>query len=129
MEGPSFGAGDCAVIVSAGQGGMAFGKLGMEVWKAANLCFRSMATAASAYPPSFLFSASVTRLWSPQRPVLSSTLLMPFVPGWDSQSDCLNVLTDACSHKPTAQTGRCTRIPYSVAETAVLEATCPRLNF
>ena len=44
----SLGAGDCAVIVSAGQGRIAFRKLGMEVWKAANFCFRSRATAAFA---------------------------------------------------------------------------------
>lgn len=123
----SFSAGDCAVIVSTGQGGMAFRKLGMEVWRAANLCFRCMATAAFARPPSFLFSASVTRLWSPQRPVLSSTLLMPFVPGWDSQSGCLTC-SQMHTHKP-AQMRRCMRIPYSAAETAALEATCPRLNF
>lgn len=45
----SFGAGDCAVIVSAGQDGMAFRKLGMEVWKAANC-------ASTAWPPLLLLS-------------------------------------------------------------------------
>lgn len=99
----------------------------MWVWKAANLCFRTVATAAFAQPPSFLFSASVTRLWSPKRPVLSSTLFMPFVLGWDSQSDCLTC-SQMHTHKP-AQTRKWTHIPYSVAETAALEATCPRLNF
>jgi hypothetical protein len=44
----SFSGGDCTVIVSAGQGGMAFRKLGMDVWKAANLYFSSMATTALA---------------------------------------------------------------------------------
>lgn len=127
-EEASFSSGDCAVIVSAGQGGMAFRRLGMEVWKAANLYFCSMATAALAQPPSFHFSAFATRAWSPKRPVLSSTLLMPFVPGWDSQSDCL-ICSQMHTHKPNCPNVQVrTRIASSIAETAVPEATCPQLN-